>query len=74
MRSRLAALREAFTAGRRALELARDLNGEGMADFFDVLDAQRTALAAESAVADSEGRLCSATIAVYKALGGGWKE
>ena len=73
-RTRLASLREAFDASKRALELSRALNKEGMVDFFEVLDAQRAALAAESAVAQSEGALCANTIAVYKALGGGWED
>jgi len=73
-RTRLASLREAFDAAKRALELARALNREGMVDFFEVLDAQRAALSAESAVTQSEAALCSDTIAVYKALGGGWEE
>lgn len=73
-RTRLASLREALDAAKRALQLSRDLNREGMVDFFDVLDSQRVALSAESAVAQSEGALCADAIAVYKALGGGWEE
>jgi len=72
-RTRLAALREAFAAAGTALELSREMNREGLADFFEVLAAQRDALGAESAVARSEAELCAGTIAVYKALGGGWE-
>ena len=73
-RVRLASLREALESGKRALSLSRALNREGLADFFEVLDAQRSALVAEGAVAQSEGQLCANTIAVYKALGGGWED
>ena len=72
-RTRLEALREAFAAADTALELSREMNREGLADFFEVLAAQRDALNAESAVARSEAELCAGTIAVYKALGGGWE-
>jgi NodT family efflux transporter outer membrane factor (OMF) lipoprotein len=73
-RVRLASLQEAHAAARRALEISRALNSEGLVDFFEVLDAQRAALVTETAVAQSEAALCADTIALYKALGGGWQE
>jgi multidrug efflux system outer membrane protein len=45
----------------------------GVADFLTVLDAQRTLLAAQELLAESETRTATALIAVYKALGGGWE-
>ena len=73
-RARQASLAEALAASRRALGLAQDMQRTGLADFFDVLEAQRTALTAETALAESRGRLCTNTLLLYKALGGGWSE
>ena len=73
-RVRMNSLGAAVVAGQRALELARLLNREGLADFFDVLDAQRTVLAAQLALSESEARHCTAAIALYKASGVGWRK
>jgi multidrug efflux system outer membrane protein len=43
---------------------------EGVTDFLTLLDAQRTQLAAESAVAEAEGEVNVSVVAIYKALGG----
>lgn len=43
---------------------------EGVTDFLALLDAQRTQLAAESAVAYSEGEVNGRVVGIYKALGG----
>ena len=72
-RDRRAALVDALTASRRALELANDLHLRGLADFFEVLDATRSNLLAESEVARSDAALASDTVALYKSLGGGWE-
>lgn len=72
-RVRLESLREALASSRRALDLARELNSRGLVDFFEVLAAQGAAFAAESNVAQSEGLVCTNSIALYKALGGGWE-
>jgi multidrug efflux system outer membrane protein len=42
-------------------------------DFLTVLDAERTLLAAQDLLADSETLTATALVAVYKALGGGWE-
>jgi multidrug efflux system outer membrane protein len=52
--------------------LARERYQFGVADFLTVLDAERTLLAAQNQLADSETRTAAALVAVYKALGGGW--
>jgi multidrug efflux system outer membrane protein len=44
----------------------------GVADFLMVLDAERTLLAAQDLLADSEPLTTTALVAIYKALGGGW--
>ncbi|MDP3857086.1 MAG: efflux transporter outer membrane subunit [Stagnimonas sp.] len=59
-------------AARRAAELARIRYKAGVIDFLVLLDAERTLLAAEDAVAASETAVNTSAVALYKALGGGW--
>jgi len=44
-----------------------------MVDFLEVLDAERTQLAAEDRLAQVRTDAATSLIAVYKALGGGWE-
>ncbi len=69
-REREARLQAATTASRRALTLARDLNAQGIVDFFDVLDSQRAVLTSESDLVASRASVARETVALYKALGG----
>jgi outer membrane protein, multidrug efflux system len=60
------------TAARTALRLANRRYEGGLSPFFDVLDAQRTVNEAELArIANREAQLDS-SVALMKALGGGW--
>ena len=70
---RLAALLDQAAASRRAAELARIRYREGAIDFLRLLDAERTVLEAEDAVAIAQTELNTAVVAIYKALGGGWQ-
>jgi multidrug efflux system outer membrane protein len=70
---RLAALLERASASGRAAELARIQYREGALDFLRLLDAERTVLEAQDALAQSETDLNTAVVAIYKALGGGWE-
>jgi multidrug efflux system outer membrane protein len=54
----------------RAASIARVRYREGVADFLALLDAERTQLQAEDAVAQAEAGVFTAVVAVYKALGG----
>jgi outer membrane protein, multidrug efflux system len=54
----------------RAASLARVRYKEGIADFLSLLDAERTQLEAEDAVARAEAGVFTGAVAVYKALGG----
>jgi len=56
-----------------AVSLANQRYLSGMADFLTVLDAERTQLAVEDQLAQSQTRTATALVAVYKALGGGWE-
>jgi len=68
------ALREASGAAQRAVELAQNQYEAGIIDFNQVLDAQRSLLSFEDQLAQSEGRVTTDLITLYKALGGGWSE
>jgi multidrug efflux system outer membrane protein len=72
-RQRLAAVIEQAGASRRAAELARIRYREGALDFLRLLDAERTVLEAEDAVAVAEAELNGAVVSIYKAVGGGWE-
>ncbi len=67
-------LLEAAQASERAADLARVRFEGGLADFLQVLEAERTRLQAQEAVAQNLGETTSSLVAVYKALGGGWTQ
>lgn len=71
-RERRAMLDAAVQADRRAVALADDLYKRGLASFFEVLTAQQNLLQTESTYAASSTQLAAETVALYKALGGGW--
>jgi hypothetical protein len=67
---RLVRLAEQARESTRAADLARIRYREGAADFLSLLDAERTQLQAEDAVAAAEADVFTSVIALYKALGG----
>ena len=69
-----AALAEAVTANRRAVELSTTLYSNRTIEFVTLLDAQRSLLSSEDALVRSDRDLVGNLIALYKALGGGWEE
>jgi multidrug efflux system outer membrane protein len=71
-RGRLDRLRDAADASERAAELARLRFTGGVADFLQVLDAERTQLEAQDQLAQSRTDAATAYAALYKALGGSW--
>jgi multidrug efflux system outer membrane protein len=66
-------LRASVRAAEEAVALANQRYESGIADFLTVLDAQRTQLAIEDQLAQSETGTATALVTVYKALGGGWE-
>jgi multidrug efflux system outer membrane protein len=64
---------EQAAASREAVELARVRYREGAVDFLRLLDAERTLLQAEDALAGGETDLNTSVVLIYKALGGGWE-
>lgn len=67
---RLVSLLEQARESRRAADIARVRYREGVSDFLTLLDAERTQLQAEDAVAQAEAGVFTGLIAVYKGLGG----
>lgn len=70
--SRRQALSDAATAAKQTVELAKMKYETGLMDFSVVLDAERSLLSLEDELAQSEGKVTSNLIRLYKALGGGW--
>jgi outer membrane protein TolC len=68
--ARLIKLNDQARESKRAADIARLRYREGVVDFLSLLDAERTQLQAEDAVAESEKDVYVAVIALYKALGG----
>jgi multidrug efflux system outer membrane protein len=71
-RERQTPLDVAVAANRRAVGLALDRYTSGLDTYLAVLDAQRSAYAAEDALVQNQRAIAVALITVYKALGGGW--
>jgi NodT family efflux transporter outer membrane factor (OMF) lipoprotein len=63
-------LNEQARESARASNIARARYREGVSDFLALLDAERTQLQAEDAVAQAESRVFTSVVGVYKALGG----
>jgi len=67
---RLVKLADQARESSRAADIARTRFREGVSDFLSLLDAERTQLQAEDAVAQAESGVFTAVVAVYKAFGG----
>jgi NodT family efflux transporter outer membrane factor (OMF) lipoprotein len=66
------ALEKATEAALSAAQLSQEQYKAGLVDFSDVLDAQRSLLSFEDQLAESNGKVTSNLMQLYKALGGGW--
>lgn len=69
---RYGALDRAVEAARRSTQVAERQYSDGLTDFQRVLDAQRSLVVLEDALAQSRGQVAVNLVAIYKALGGGW--
>jgi NodT family efflux transporter outer membrane factor (OMF) lipoprotein len=67
------ALKEFQAKEQRAFDLAHDQFAAGSISNLDVLTAEQTLVGADAAVAASDAAIVQDQIAVFKALGGGWK-
>ena len=63
---------EAASASRRAADLSLVRYKGGVADYFEVIDSERTALDAEIQAVQLRGERHLASIFLVKAMGGGW--
>lgn len=70
-RDRFAALSTAVTASQKTVELVKSNYREGLTDFQNVLDAERTIFANEDSLAVSKGQIAAAYVSLFKSLGGG---
>jgi NodT family efflux transporter outer membrane factor (OMF) lipoprotein len=68
-----AALADAQGDARRAFDIARSEYGAGAVSTLDLLTTEQTLVAADAAIAASDAALVQDQIAVFKALGGGWR-
>ncbi len=68
---RYQSLQGAVKAARAAVDISNDLYKNGLADFNNVLDAQRSLLTLEESLTISRGQITLDLISLYKALGGG---
>lgn len=71
-REERAAVADAVAASSEALALATLLYKDGVVDFQNVLDAQRTLLDFEERQAITDGNVVRSLVRLYLALGGGW--
>jgi NodT family efflux transporter outer membrane factor (OMF) lipoprotein len=67
------ALVQSESANRRAVDLADQRYRSGLVDFLNVLETQRSLLAAQDDLTRSERTMGQNLVRLYKALGGGWE-
>jgi len=68
----IARQREQLSAAQESVRLAEVRYRKGLVNYLDVLDAQRTALAAETQLVLTERTRLTDMVGLFKALGGGW--
>ncbi|MDE3009430.1 MAG: efflux transporter outer membrane subunit [Pseudomonadota bacterium] len=72
--TRLQALATAVAAGSDALELARQRYDRGLADFLNVVDAERQVFALQAQYAEAQTTALEQYADLFRALGGGWQD
>ena len=65
---------EAVRSGETTLYLARNSYANGLTDFLQVLDAERTVVASRQQLVQANVALTNDIVTLYTALGGGWQE
>jgi len=66
-------LEDAVKSSEESLRLANQLYANGLANFINVLDAERSLYQAQDALVQSDKTVTTDVIALYKSLGGGWE-
>jgi NodT family efflux transporter outer membrane factor (OMF) lipoprotein len=67
------ALRSALAQAEKAVTITRARQREGVIDFLEVLDAERTFADANAELVAARSRTVAAQIDLFRALGGGWQ-
>ncbi|MGZ3767997.1 MAG: TolC family protein, partial [Methylobacter sp.] len=67
------ALQQALQSNTEALNLKRQRYQQGVTDFMPVLQAKAASLQSEQAEIDGVSTMATNMVALYKALGGGWR-
>jgi multidrug efflux system outer membrane protein len=65
---------DAVRSGQSALSLSRDAYDNGLGNFLQVLDAERTLVGSRQQLIQADILLTADIIGLYNALGGGWQE
>lgn len=68
----ITAVKEAVNKSSETLELSLQLYKQGLTEFSDVLDAQRTLLEYQDYLVQAQGAALKYLVQLYNALGGGW--
>ena len=66
-------LDDAVKSSAESLRLANQLYANGLSNFINVLDAERSLYQAQDALVQSDRTISANLIALYKSLGGGWE-
>lgn len=66
-------LEEAVISGEKAVSIANGLYEAGLSDFLNVLQSERALFQSQDQQAQSQQRLTLSLVALFKALGGGWR-
>jgi len=67
-------LSRAVDANHRSSDIAGELYSKGLVDFLNVLDSQRLLYQSRDQLVQSDQNVSAGLVALFKALGGGWKE
>ena len=73
-KERLQDLLDSVDAAKESVKLVRELYDNGLTDFQNVLDMQRSLTAQQDLMASSEGAVANNLVRIYTSLGGGWSE
>jgi outer membrane protein TolC len=66
-------LKDAEKSSQESLRLANQLYANGLANFINVLDAERSLYQVQDQLVQSDRAVSANLISLYKALGGGWE-
>jgi len=71
--TRRRSLADAVTSSQNSLDLSKKLYTNGLTDFVNVLDAERSLYQAQDALVQSDRNVSTDVVSLYKSLGGGWE-